>query len=209
MIRVNLLEGARASVRPKTGGGISLSIGGAELTGPAKAGLAVVGLALLVMVGHYFYLQWQGGVWQTRLARAQAENSHLQTIQRVYDAAVKHQALLRQRIGVIEDLRGRQSSPSHLLVAFGNAVNQVPAVWLNSVKQTSTGIDVQGSAFSLYDVANLMSQLRATGRFQAIQLIESTRSESVNGHPGPFQFELRLRTAPSSGKSGVSAGSRG
>ena len=71
----------------------------------------------------------------------------------------------KRRVDVIDQLRAAQAGPVNLLNTVGQTVNNTEAVWLNSMKDQGTSVDIDGMALSTDAVANLISNLQKTGYF--------------------------------------------
>ena len=90
---------------------------------------------------------------------------------------------------MIDQLRAGQAGPVNLLNTIGNTVNGTEAVWLNTMKDVGTSIDIQGMALSADAVANLIQNLQATGYFKNIEIKETYQDEQVKDMQA-FQFTL-------------------
>jgi len=71
----------------------------------------------------------------------------------------------------------------------GETINNTEAVWLNTMKDSGTSVDIEGMALSSDAVANLISNLQKTGYFRTVEMKESVQDETVKDMQA-FQFTL-------------------
>lgn len=189
MIRINLIE--RSRIRARRGPSLStdwLETGGAS---PAmRIGLALIGLGILWLGGHYLYLQREATQLQQQLTQARVENQRLQGVQRAYNASLQKRREIQNRLQIIRSLHDSGNGPTTLMMAMGDAVNRTPGLWLTSINAENQDVQIKGQATSMNGVANLMTQLQHTGFFQLIELKDSNQTSTANGQQHPYQFEL-------------------
>lgn len=189
MIRINLIE--RSRIRARSGPSLSmdwLEMGG---TSPAmRIGLALVGLGMLWLGGHYLYLQREATQLQQQLTQARTENQRLQTVQRAYNAGLQKRQEIVNRLKVIQSLHDAGAGPMSLMAAMGDAVNRTQGLWLTSVSEENQDVQIKGQATSMNGVANLMTELQRTGFFKQVELKDSNQTSTVGGNQHPYQFEL-------------------
>ena len=82
-----------------------------------------------------------------------------------------------------------------LLNTVGDTVNRTDAVWLNSMKDDGTNINLDGIALNIDAVANLMKNLKKTGVFRNIQIKESYEDD-LSKDMQAFVFTLVCEKAP-------------
>ena len=78
---------------------------------------------------------------------------------------------------------------------IGDTVNKTDAVWLNSMKDEGTSINLDGIALSVDAVAQLMKNLKATGYFRNIEIKESFQDDVVKDVTA-FTFTLVCEKNP-------------
>jgi Tfp pilus assembly protein PilN len=100
---------------------------------------------------------------------------------------------LKRRFDVIDQLRASQSSPVPLLNMLGDTVTKTDAVWVSTMTEDGNDINMAGVALSHVAVANLMTNLKKTGFFTAVELKE-TAQEDYRGLPA-FKFTLVCQRA--------------
>lgn len=189
MIRINLIESSRV----RTQRGPSLSMDWLEMGGTSPAmriGLVLIGLGILWLGGHYFYLQHEATQLQQQLVQARIENQRLQSIQRAYNVSLQKRQEIQNRLKIIQSLHDTGTGPTALMVAMGDAVNRTSGLWLTSIKEESQEVQIKGQAASMNGVADLMTQLQHTGFFPLVELKDSNQTSTDKGLRHPYQFEL-------------------
>lgn len=158
----------------------------------ANLGLVFVVLYVVTMSGIAIY--WaQLYREETRLAgeiaMATSELDRLKPIT-AQAAKVKDQlADLQKRVTTIEDLTKSQSKPIRIMTAF---VGVVPNdLWITRMEEHDSVLKVSGSAFSAAAVSDLMSNLRASGKFKDVEIVLSR--QDLNKSPRLVTFEVTCR----------------
>lgn len=182
MIRVNL-----APVGPRKGGG------GMQFHMPAlNLGLIFLVAYVVAVVGGGVYW-WQLSREETRLTgeidRASREIAMLKPITD-QAAKVKEQlADLQKRVKIIDELTRNQSKPIRILDAF---VSIVPNdLWITRMEGRGNVLKVTGTAFSASAVSDLMTNLRASGKFKDVDLMVSRQDLAKS--PRLVTFEVTCR----------------
>jgi len=187
MIRINLLgsdkakKSAPAAPVVSEGGGMSLS--------PALICLVILLLAVAGNVFYFYRLNRQATQLQIDLAAVNAEYSRLSQIKLRYENLTKQRDAYKKRVDVIDELRARQAGPVMLLSAVGDTVQQTHQVWLSSMTDEGNAVNLKGRALSVHAVADLMSNLQATGYFRTIEIKTSFQDEKFQDLQA-FVFEL-------------------
>jgi Tfp pilus assembly protein PilN len=193
MIRINLLgvsqskKGHRAAVTTTAveGGGPNILV----------VLLVIVGLAV---GGNYVYwsmLQRDAASLKQKMEEARRENVRLSDIKAKYIELERQKDIYERRVNVIHQLQANQSGPANLLTMIGDTVNKTDAVWLNSMKDEGTSINLDGIALSVDAVAQLMKNLKATGYFRNIEIKESFQDDVVKDVTA-FTFTLVCEKNP-------------
>ena len=182
MIRVNL-----APVRPRKG------VGGMQFRMPAlNLGLIFLVVYVVAVAGIGVYW-WQLSREEARLTgeidRASREIAMLKPITD-QAAKVKEQlADLQKRVKIIDELTRDQSKPIRILDAF---VSVVPNdLWITRMEGRGNVLKVTGTAFSASAVSDLMTNLRASGKFKDVDLMVSRQDLARN--PRLVTFEVTCR----------------
>ena len=165
MIRINLLPAREARRR-------------FEL----RRQLQVTVVAVLAALG--------GGVWgymaqnssiaarQQELESIQVEVKRLEAVIQEVQKFEAKKALLDKKVGAIEDIKTTQHRPARLLADISRSLPD--QMWLVSIKDTGSGIQISGRSFDNVGIAAFMENLERTPSFGNVELIES-RSELLQG----------------------------
>ena len=179
MIRINLaLPRERVGVRlvaPWLNLGVVFGVAGVVLA------VAIIGSAL------YLFRE------ERRLsAEVEVSARELMTLRAIAGPAAKikeNLAELQARLKAVEGLAKDQSRPLLLIDAFADVV---PAdLWITGLEDSGAGLRVTGSAFSATAVSNLMTALRASGKFRDVDIVVSKRE--LDKVPDLVTFEITCR----------------
>jgi Tfp pilus assembly protein PilN len=182
MIKINLSPSTRRRARGR-------------LRLPAlRFNLGILLLALYVLTGAavgWWYLSLSAA--QKRLAteneRAQRELDSLKATIAQSGALKADVTDVRKRVEVIEELTRDQGRPTRLFDAF---VDLVPRdVWVTSLEERESRLKIAGTAYSPTAVADLMSNLRSSGRFKDVEIVSSR--QDLSKQPRLVTFEVTCR----------------
>jgi Tfp pilus assembly protein PilN len=194
MIRINLSGAAR----PK---GKRAAAAAAEYAGegPSPVVFLLIGVVLLAILagGPFYYLTSQGNELDKKMAAAEKEFQALQATKARVDQKQKLADDIKRRTDVIDKLRKEQAGPVELLRTVGDTVNATDAVWLATMKDDGTNINLEGVAFSPHAVANLMANLKRTAYFKSVELKETIQDETVRDMQA-FNFTIICEKKPKS-----------
>ena len=149
--------------------------------------VAVAGLG-----GYLWYssLNAQSMELTDRIASLQEQQKQLEAVikqDQVYEA---RKIALESRIRVIEDLRKNQLSPVVVLDALDEAIDRTRYVWLSSLSQNNATFTMAGTGSSVDALSEFVSNLKATGYFQNINLARFDDSK------GNYTFNMTCEFAP-------------
>ncbi len=186
MIRINLL-GAPKPKAKRTGP--AMPVLPSEGPSPVLMFVIAIGIAIMatVYMGHGFDAESQK--IQQQIKKEESDALRLAAIKQRYELRQKEAAEYENRIKVIDDLRANQSGPVNLLDTVGATVNNTDQVWLSTMNDAGSEIDVQGIALSADAVANLMTNLAKSGYFKTIEIKETYQDEGVKNMQA-FNFIL-------------------
>jgi type IV pilus assembly protein PilN len=196
MIRINLLGQAR----PKA----------LRRAVPLEATLQILllGLSLLFALGvlwfHWYQLTQDGTKKQQEISKLQSEKSRLENLKAQVDAFEVQKKLLQQRINVIEELQRNRTGGSDLLDSVANTVSRTDALWLNSITRKGNALTIDGSAASINAVANFITQLKRSGKFDQVEIKESHEDDKLPGVQ-TFVFSLLAQFAQPQNKAAAPA----
>ena len=195
MIRINLLgtpkaKGKRAAVST------AAVMDVAEAGSPMFKVMVAVTLALVINFANWYHLDRQKKSIESQMKVAEQKNRELADVKARYLERQRQAENYKRRVDVIDQLRASQAGPVYLLNTVGETVNKTEAVWLNSMKDQGTSIDIQGMALSSDAVATLIANLQKTGYFNNIEIKETYQDESYKEMQA-FQFTLTCEKAKS------------
>jgi len=178
MIRINLLgvakpKGKRGS--PAAAAAPMMGDGGPILV---KALAAMIAVAIL-NGGYWFVLDKQKRDIATQMAVAERKNRELSDVKARYMERQREAENYKRRVDVIDQLRAGQSGPVVLMNTVGDTVNKTEAVWLNTMKDQGSAIDLEGYALSSDAVATLIANLQKTGLFKTVEIKETAQDASI------------------------------
>ena len=131
-----------------------------------------------------------GGVWgymaqnsnleahQQELASIEEEVKRLEEVIKEVQQFETKQAALDKKVGAIEDIKTTQRRPARLLADISRSLPE--QMWLISLKETATGIQISGKSFDHVGIAAFMENLERSPSFGNVELVES-KSELLQG----------------------------
>jgi Tfp pilus assembly protein PilN len=117
------------------------------------------------------------------------KNAELADVKARYLERQREAENYKRRVDVIDQLRAAQAGPVNLLNTIGQTVNGTEAVWLNSMKDQGSSVDIDGMALSTDAVASLIANLQKTGFFKSVEIKETYQDETIKDMQA-FQFTL-------------------
>lgn len=190
MIRINLL----GAPKPKSGKK-SAAVSMPTFEGGGGGGSPLLKIAAVVVIfgvvnGFYWYqIDREKKSIESKMLLAEQKNRELADIKARYLERQRQADAYKRRVDVIDQLRNNQTGPVNLLATIGETVNNTEAIWLSSLKDQGASIDIDGMALSHDAVANLITNLKKTGNFGAIEIKESIQDEQIKDMQA-FQFTL-------------------
>jgi type IV pilus assembly protein PilN len=188
MIRINLLGMSKPKNRRSTGPAApTIEVG--DVGSPKVKVLVALMLAVAFNGFTWYHLDHQAQDIAAKMKVAEQKNRELSDVKAKYLERQKQADNYKRRVDVIDQLRASQAGPVNLLNTIGDTVNGTEAVWLSTMKDSGTSIDISGMALSTDAVANLIANLQKTGYFKNIEIKETYQDESVKDMQA-FQFQL-------------------
>jgi type IV pilus assembly protein PilN len=199
MIRINLL----GKPKPKSKRAAAAMGGGAgefESTGSPNSLNALAAIVILaVSAGSIYWYQnqmvKQATTIKTDMDVAVRESQKLAETKLRFEQRQKIKEEYETRVKVIDSLRASQSGPVELLTMVSSTVNNTDQVWLNSLSDVGTSVNVDGTALSTNAVANLMTNLMKTGYFKSVEIKETYQDEGEKKLQA-FNFTLSCEKQP-------------
>lgn len=196
MIRINLLGQARPKAQRRA---VPLE---------ATLQILLLGLSLLFAFGvlwfHWYQLNQDGMKKQQEISKLQSEKSRLENPKAQVDAFEVQKRLLQQRINVIEELQRNRTGGSELLDSVANTVSRTDSLWLNSITRKGNALTIDGSAASINAVANFITQLKRSGKFDQVEIKESHEDDKLPGVQ-TFVFSLLAQFSQPQNKAAATA----
>jgi Tfp pilus assembly protein PilN len=183
MIRINLLGVPRAKRKAMPSFNVS---------GGVNTMLLGLVIAMAAVGGNYFWywkLNHEAQQLQEDLAAARRDNARLAGVKAKYMERQKQFDLYDRRVKVIHQLQENQLGPSDLLNTVANTVNATDAVWLATMTDDGTNINLVGTAISANAVANLITNLKKTNYFKSVEIKETYQDEQIHDMQA-FQFTV-------------------
>ncbi|MHB8055683.1 MAG: PilN domain-containing protein [Candidatus Aminicenantales bacterium] len=139
----------------------------------------IIFLAIIV-IGALAFLQKKSlDTERALLAEAQEQKRVLAPVLQKLELEEQQKTFLENKIGLIEELRGRQSVPLQVLDALSR--NLPEWVWLMEANLHGTSLDIKGRALSNIQISEYMNALQKSGLFADVS-INSTQQVSVGNN---------------------------
>ncbi len=189
MIRINLLGISKSKSKHGAAAAAGVSMDAGSLSSPFMKIAAALAVAALLNLGYWYKLDRQAKTIVAQMEQAEQKNRELAEVKAHYLERQKEAQNYKHRVDVIDQLRAGQTGPVDLLSTVGSTVDGTEAVWLNTMKDQGPSVDIEGMALSTDAVANLISNLQATGYFRNIEIKETFQDDSIKEMQA-FQFVL-------------------
>jgi type IV pilus assembly protein PilN len=147
-------------------------------------------IVVIVLIGGYWgLLIKESGSLSAEIARLEAETARHKAAIAEGTRFKKEKEDLERRVALIDVIARNQARPIYLLDALLDTVPQ--DVWLTAVEEKEQVLKISGSAFSTTAVADLMSNLKNSGKFREVDLIVS--KQDLAKTPRVVTFEVTCR----------------
>src|SRR2546428_11799885 len=195
MIRINLL-GTPKSKNKRSAASTVAAMDMGDVGSPAMKVAVAAALLVVFNLGYWYKLDREKQSIATKMTAAEQKNHELAGVKARYLERQRQAENYKRRVDVIDQLRASQAGPVNLLNMIGNTINGTEAVWLNTMKDQGSSVDIEGMALSTDAVANLMSNLQKTGYFKNIEIKETFQDDTFKEMQA-FQFTLTCEKAKS------------
>ncbi|MGA7381912.1 MAG: PilN domain-containing protein [Terriglobales bacterium] len=197
MIRINLLGTPKAKGKRASAAASAVAVLEA---GDSGSPMLKVAVALVLAVGFngwtWYHLDKNAKTIAQNMELAERKNHELAEVKTKYLERQREADNYKRRVDVIDQLRANQSGPVELLNTIGDTINNTEAVWLSTMKDQGSSVDIEGMALSTDAVAALIGNLQKTGHFKNIEIKETYQDESYKDMQA-FQFTLTCEKAKS------------
>jgi type IV pilus assembly protein PilN len=195
MIRINLLGTPKAKGKRAAASAVAVLE-----SGDSGSPMLKVAVVLVLAVGFngwtWYHLDKQATTIAHNMQVAEQKNRELAEVKAKYLERQREADNYKRRVDVIDQLRANQSGPVELLNTIGDTVNNTEAVWLSTMKDQGTSVDIEGMALSTDAVAALIENLQKTGHFRNIEIKETFQDDTYKEMQA-FQFTLTCEKAKS------------
>jgi Tfp pilus assembly protein PilN len=189
MIRINLLETAKGKGKRGSSGPAMPAMEMGDMGSPKLKVLVVILIAGALNFGYWYRLDQQSKSIAKQMTAAEQKNRELSDVKARYLERQRQADNYKRRVDVIDSLRAGQAGPVNLLAMLGETVNGTEAVWLRSMDDTGSSVNLEGTALSTDAVANLIANLQKTGFFKTVEIKETFQDDSIKDMQA-FQFTL-------------------
>ncbi len=179
MIKINLAP-PTAKVR-RAGGGSGVNLG---IIFGGLAALLVIGLS-----GYWWSLSSDVAGIQQELDHNQAEVARLKPIIAEGQRYRKEKEELERRVNAIEIVARNQPRPTYLLDALSGTLPT--DLWLTRVEEKAHQLRLAGTAYSSVALSDFMTNLKSSGKFKDVDLVESR--QDLTKSPRTITFEVACR----------------
>jgi len=176
MIKVNLAPPTTKRPRRAAGGGTELNLG--LLFGGILA-------ALLVIIGGW----WLTMSLESRRLTAEIENNRREIERLKPIIAAGQRDELERRLNAIETVARNQARPVYLLDAMADTLP--PDLWLTRLEERGQSLRIGGTTYSSVALSDFMSNLKASGRFKDVDLVDA--KQDLAKSPRTITFEVTCR----------------
>jgi Tfp pilus assembly protein PilN len=195
MIRINLLGQPRPKNKRAAASAAAVMEMG-EVGSPKLKVLLVLTLCATLNLVYWYRLDKEKQHIAAKMQVAEQRNRELAEVKQRYLERQRQADSYKRRVDVIDQLRASQSGPVNLLNTIGDTINGTEAVWLSTMKDQGTNVDIEGMALSTDAVASLILNLQKTGYFKNIEIKETFQDDTYKEMQA-FQFTLTCEKAKS------------
>jgi Tfp pilus assembly protein PilN len=167
-----------------------------EVGSPKLKVLLVLTLCATLNLVYWYRLDKEKQHIAAKMQVAEQRNRELAEVKQRYLERQRQADSYKRRVDVIDQLRASQSGPVNLLNTIGDTINGTEAVWLSTMKDQGTNVDIEGMALSTDAVASLILNLQKTGYFKNIEIKETFQDDTYKEMQA-FQFTLTCEKAKS------------
>ncbi len=145
----------------------------------AAFAIALVCVAILIVIGIWFYLQRSADALDKKISDTKTELQKLKKDEEKIAEHKKSTAILQQKVKVIEQLEENKSGPAKILASVATGI--VPGrMWLTNLKSQGAKIALEGVAVDNETIAQFMTNLDDSPEFENVELqfAEETKVEN-------------------------------
>ena len=174
MIRINLAPPSTKKARPSLSSASGINLG---------LVFGVVFVALIALLGGYW---WKVS---SEIARAEGEKTRLAAVIAEGQRYKREKEELESRVNAIEQIARDQARPAYLMDAMADVF---PAdLWLSRIEEKGQQLRLAGTTYSSVALSDFMANLKASGKFKDVDLVESR--QDLTKSPRTITFEVSCR----------------
>jgi len=153
-------------------------------------GSAVLGAAVAVMAGLYFYQSYTVSQLEKELAALRGEIQALNAkVREVGDLQNKIKEF-KSKYKIIEDLNRKKSGPVLVMESLSGATPL--SVWLTELRESGGSVTMNGFAIDNQSIAEFMNALAASKYFTDVDLIETMQGAGPQAALKRFAIKTRV-----------------
>jgi Tfp pilus assembly protein PilN len=200
MIRINLSGKPKQKSRRGSAPAMDFGDSGPSSSGSILLAAMVIAIAVAGVLFEQHKLNQDAVTIQQQIKKEDIESQRLAQIKLRFQERQKVHDEYEARVRVIDALRASQAGPVDLLATVSGTVNRTDEVWLASLSDAGTAVNVDGVALSTIAVANLMTNLMKTGYFKSVEINQTFQDEQEKKIQA-FNFTLVCEKQPAAKKS--------
>ena len=181
MIRINLAPPSTKKARPSFSSASGINLG---------LVFGVVFVALIALLGGYWWkvssdiARLNGEIARPRPRRPASRRSIAEG-----QRYKREKEELESRVNAIEQIARDQARPAYLMDAMADVL---PAdLWLSRIEEKGQQLRLAGTTYSSVALSDFMSNLKASGKFKDVDLVESR--QDLTKSPRTLTFEVSCR----------------
>ena len=152
-------------------------------------------VAVVVVAGWWWSLDGEVGRLQREITTQQVELDRLKQVIAAGEQVKRTKAELDRRVNALEGIARTQARPVHLLDYVPNVLSK--DLWLTRIEEKLDRekqrkvLTFVGSTYSSTALADFMANLRGTGKFRDVEIVESR--QDLTQSPRTITFEVTCR----------------
>jgi len=150
----------------------------------------VLFLALIGLIGAYWWKVSSDVAWLNgEIQRAETEKTRLAAVIAEGQRYKREKEDLESRVNAIERVARDQARPAYLMDAMAGVL---PAdLWLSRIEEKGQQLRLAGTTYSSLALSDFMTNLKASGKFKDVDLVESR--QDLTKSPRTITFEVSCR----------------
>ncbi|HEY3380451.1 MAG TPA: PilN domain-containing protein [Vicinamibacterales bacterium] len=174
MIRINLIAIERERTKRRSSAPAAVGTAGGVAVTQLRITLACSLILVLTGLGvgwWYWSLARQSARVEEDILTSQKETARLRSLIVQVQQYEARRVQLKQRVGLIEELRKGQAGPVHLLDEISRSLPDM--LWLSEVKQQGADLTITGRCTTLTALSDFVDNLKLGGYFKPVEILDS------------------------------------